>query len=165
MLLAMFDINKVCTFRLWSPIDIILDGDDYYEIKPLLTRITPVLGITVDTEVIEKTFFETPFNQGDILVFGDHAKNCIVFDLYHDPSDQLDIIEFGVVCSNLMYSRMYELFYSMYKEVYKKVKFSAYDLNTPVWAKAIINGVDFFTHSSKSCTNDNVVGQKIRYIK
>ena len=159
----MFGKNKVCTFRICSPVYIILYGYNYSELNPLLSEIMELLNITVDIKEIEKTFIDTPYGQGDIWVFGDHAKNCIVFDLYREPTDQLDIIDFGVICSNKMYNRMYELIYAMYKEINKKVKFRAYDINTPLWAKSVINGDDVFKYCNY--IDKSFATQKIRYIK
>ena len=159
----MFGKNKVCTLSICSPIDIILYGYNFNEVNPLLSEIMELLNITIDVKEIEKTFVDTPCGQGDIWVFGDHAKNCIFFDLFRFPTDQLDIIDFGVVCSNKMYNRMYELIYAMYKEINKKVKFSAYDINTPLWAKSVIHGdvaLNYYNYADKAFAT-----QKIRYIK
>jgi hypothetical protein len=161
----MFHKKKVCAFCICSPIDIILYGYPYRSddrINPKLSEIMNVLDVKIDIKQIENIYVHTPCNQGDILVFGDHANNCIVFDLYKDPTDQLDIIYFGVVCNEKMYNTMYELIYGMYKEIDKKVKFSAYDINSPSWEKAVINGEDTF--SFNSYRDHSVITQKIIYI-
>ena len=159
----MFGKKKVCTFGVCGPFDIILYGYDYTESKTLLPDIMELLDVTVDVGEIEKTFLNTPSGQGDIWVYGDHTSNCLVFDLFRDPTDQMDTIEFGVVFSNKMYDRMYELFWAMYKEIDKKIKYSAYDINTTTWGQSVINGDDvleYYKYRDKTLAT-----QKIKYIK
>lgn len=91
--------KKSCTFSVCGPFDIILYGYEYTGSKTLLPDIMELLDVTVDAGEIEKTFLNTPSGQGDIWVFGDHTSNCLVFDLFRDPTDQMDTIEFGVVAA------------------------------------------------------------------
>ena len=140
----MFGINKICTFGIASPIWIILYGYPYpSDINPNLKKIMEILGLTIDINEINSIYNNTPCNKGDILVYGNHAKNCIVFDLYKDPTDQLDVINFGVVCKKSISDKVRELVEAMLNETDKKVKISGYDFTSPRWAHCVVNGENY----------------------
>ena len=161
----MFNENNVCTFRIASPIDIVLHGYPYKsnEVNPILSDIMKCLSLNININELESIYYDIPCNSGDVFVFGNHSNNCIVFDFFRDPYDQLDVIGFGVVCRMDIFNKIRELLEAMRKETDSKVKISGYDFTSPRWAKSVINGDDFFTFNS--CTDHSVITQKIIYVK
>ena len=163
MLVDKFELKSdVRTFRVASPICIVLYGHPSKEdnINPNLKAITDIFGIYIDnvyTEKLENFFLEQKSGEGDIWVIGDHKSNCLVFDLYREPCDQMDVISFGVICKNEHRDRIYALMKAMKEETQRKLCFSFYDMTErKVWLSAVIAGED-------KCSMGNIT-QKIRYV-
>jgi hypothetical protein len=74
------------------------EGDDDFEVNPHFHSALDVLGITADLKSLYRRYFETPLGQGDVHVFygPDGTRNVFAIDLHRDPTDQLDIVSFGV---------------------------------------------------------------------
>ncbi len=139
---SFFNRNKTCSFGISSPIDIVLHGYPYkgHEVNPILSDIIENLGLTINVEELESMYYDIPCDNGDIFVFGNHVNNCLVFDLYRDPYDQLDVIAFGVICCRNKGDKIRELVDAIRKETDSKVKIYGYDFNSPRWARYVING-------------------------
>jgi hypothetical protein len=90
-------------FGVVSMLDFTVDtgeGDDDFEINPHIHSALDILGITADLRKLYQLYFETPDGQGDVHAFygPESTRNVFAIDLYRDPTDQLDIISFGVRC-------------------------------------------------------------------
>ena len=74
------------------------EGDDDFEINPHIQTALDLLGITADLRKLYQQYFETPLGQGDVHVFHgpDDTRNLFAIDVHRDPTDQLDIVLFGV---------------------------------------------------------------------
>ena len=145
----------VCTFHISSPIHIVLYGypeNDY--LNPNLKAIMDTMGIYIDAEKLFGFFFDQKSGEGDLWVIGNHRNNCLVFSLYADPYDQMDVICFGVICKKEHSRRIYYLMNAMKKETQKKIRFDSYDMTEKRnWLQAVIAGEDHYDGCS----------QKIRY--
>jgi len=152
--------DDVSVFCISSPLFIVLYGYRNNDncVNPNLTAIMDVLNVYIDAEKIEDLFLNQKPGEGDLWVFGDHRSSCMVFSLYRDPADQMDVITFGIICRNEYRSRLYDLMIAMKEETQKKLQFAEYDVSEkPDWLHAVISGEDHYITGQYE--------QKIRYAK
>jgi hypothetical protein len=146
---------EISALHIVSSISIILDYNDNV-INPNFSGIMEALGIYVDAEKIRDFNFDQESDEGDLWVIGNHKNNCMVFDLYVDPQDQMDVIYFGVICSNEKRDRIYELLTAIKERTQKKIKFNPYDIAEKTsWLSAVLAG--------ESQCSYGTLTQKIRY--
>lgn len=124
---------NVCTFHISSSISIVLYGEFCYDysdgiINPNFSAVMDVLGIYIDTEKLEKFYFDQLVGEGDIWAIGDHKNNCMVFDLYRDLTDEFDVIVFAVICREEISNRIYELLSAIKEETQPQIAFAEYDI-------------------------------------
>ena len=147
----------VCTFHISSPIHIVLYRYPEYDyLNPNLKAIMDTMGIYIDAEKLFDFFFDQKSGEGDLWVIGNHKNNCMVFNLYADPHDQMDVISFGVICQKEHSDRIYDLMSFMKEETQKKLRFASYDITEKNGRlSAVLAGENEYT------TGDFT--QKIRY--
>ena len=119
--------SEISAFHISSSISIILDYDDD-EINPELSGIMDALGINIDAEKLQDFYFDQKSGEGDLWVIGNHRNNCMVFNLYADPHDQMDIISFGVICTKEKHERIYDLMTAIKEKTQNKICFHSYDI-------------------------------------
>ena len=149
--------TDVCTFHISSPIGIVLYGYPINEnINPNLKAIMDTMDIYIDAEKLENFYFDQESGEGDLWVIGDHKNNCLVFSLYIDPFDQMNVISFGVICQKKHSDRIYELMSAIKEETQKKLRFCSYDIAKECnWLSTVLAGEShYFT---------GTFTQKIRY--
>ncbi len=130
----------VCTCRISSSISIILDYDDD-EINPDFSGIMDALRIYIDAQKLQDFYFDQHAGEGDLWVIGNHKNNCMVFDLYADPHDQMGVISFGVICQKEHSDRIYALMNAMKEKTQKKIQFASYDITKDIgWLSAVAAG-------------------------
>ena len=147
----------VCTFHISSPIHIVLYGYPEYDyLNPNLKAIMDTMGIYIDAEKLFDFFFDQKSGEGDLWVIGNHNNNCMVFNLYADPHDQMDVISFGVICKKEHSDRIYDLMSAMKEETQKKLRFASYDITEKTGRlSAVLAGENEYTTGAFT--------QKIRY--
>jgi len=78
------------------------DGDEDVIIHPMLDTVFAALDIAVDFRALYLTYMDrTPIGAGDVHVFqtADLSPNRFAIDLYRELTDQQDIIQLAVTCS------------------------------------------------------------------
>lgn len=157
---------NVCTFHISSSISIVLYGEFCYDysdgiINPNFSAVMDVLGIYIDTEKLEKFYFDQPVGEGDIWAIGDYKNNCMVFDLYRDLTDEFDVIVFAVICREEISNRIYELLSAIKEETQPQIAFAEYDIREKKsWLQDVISGED---HNDGIGYHGGKFTQKIRY--
>ena len=118
---------EISAFHISSSISIILDYDND-EINPDFSGIMDALNLYIDAEKLQDFYFDQKPGVGDLWVIGDHKNNCMVFNLYVDPQDQMDVISFGVICTKEKHDRIYNLITAIKEKTQKKICFHSYDI-------------------------------------
>jgi len=142
-------------FCISSSIHIVLDHDDDM-VNPAFSEIMDVLGIYIDAEKLVDFYLDQKSGEGYLWVIGDHKSNCMVFDLYADPHDQMDVISFGVICKKEHSGRIYALMNAMKEKTQKKLHFASNDITRKrSWLSAVSAGENKYSTGGFT--------QKIRY--
>jgi hypothetical protein len=132
-------------FCISSSINTVLYGHYSYDysdvINPHFAAIMDILDIHIDAWKLETFYFDQKVGEGELWVIGDHKNNCLIFSLYRDLTDQMDVINFGVICSKENNDRIFELMNSMYKESNEQIGFESYDITEKrSWLSAVLAG-------------------------
>ncbi len=131
---------EISAFHISSSISIILDYDDD-EINPDFSGIMDALRIYIDAQKLQDFYFDQKSGEGDLWVIGNHKNNCMVFDLYADPYDQMDVISFGVICTKEKLDCIYNLMTAIKEKTQKKIQFASYDITKEIgWLSAVAAG-------------------------
>ena len=147
--------SEISAFHIHSSISIILDYDDD-EINPDFSGIMDALDIYIDAEKLQDFYFHQKSGEGDLWVIGNHKNNCMVFNLYADPYDQMDVISCGVICTKEKHDRIYNLMIAIKEKTQKKIRFNPYDITEKRrWLLAVLAGERQYSFGTFT--------QKIRY--
>lgn len=147
--------KEISAFCISSSIHILLDHSSDM-IDTSFSEIMDTLGIYIDAEKLRSFYLDQKAGEGDLWVIGDHKNNCMVFSLYVDPCDQMDVISFGVICKKEHHDRIHDLMTTIKDKTQKKIQFVSYDITEArSWLAAVLSGENNYSIGTFT--------QKIRY--
>lgn len=85
------------------------------------------IGVDIDlVQICNRYIDETSPGEGDVLIFGSSANqnSKVIFDLFRDPYDQLDLIVVGILCSDDDHASICKSLMNFFIECQTQVYFS-----------------------------------------